>query len=450
MYTSSIAFLSIAVLVFIAIWFASSLSVVWKRNKRDFPLIAFPLFLFFMVYILSGIVHLMNLTGRGRGPFDLLANNDPSLIIATLLLSTLAFFAFGAGIFFFSKKSIMTAKLPGDHYSINNRMAFVISVGFLLIGMSAYSRIIQYTSRVKTSRLVSVDGDYGRYVYLTQWLVFSVVIFGLILLSKNPRIRLVFLILAVEIFLLWYLLRWSGGRIELLIVGFPLVYLSLRNFNFRRSQKFYLGISGIVSLYFYNYFKITKRLQGSSETNFSLVSTLDWELGRFSTVGATISLQRDSGYQYGGTFLNTLGKIIGGFLDVIGYQSFNFGNQFSSIQNYTGEFLAPNKGVVYLVPGFLSEVYLNFGYIGVPVAYFLFGLFVGYLVQKIQSSHEIFAQYYWTYILFSFSFNVTMNSSIGLVSQLLVFIVPLHVIMIFCRRTRTYDKNTRFKRNYVE
>jgi hypothetical protein len=376
------------------------------------------------------MVHLLNLTGRGRGPIDLLSPFESGLVIETTTLILIAFLFLmlglgGAGKIVKDKVSVISPKLY-----ISTDYSVVVALIAITLGVLGWSKVGPYAALVGTKRIISIDGGLARYAYITSWLSWGIVIFAIYLLSKIKRKYLSYLVLVLMILLVAKFTNWNGSRSALFLICAPVVFTLFASEKFERKHNYstLLGLALCYGLFSRNL--LVKRIANEGQTNFSIVSLLDWELGRFSSLGRTISIAKENGFELGSTFLNSLGSILSGVLKVFGYTDASIWSDTLSIQQIIGSSVLGSAQKIYLVPGFIAETYINFGIFGIACVYFVFGIALKNLLSRVTSSSEVFERIYITYLIFALSFNLILNSSIGLLSQTLIDILPLHVLML--------------------
>jgi oligosaccharide repeat unit polymerase len=433
---------SFTLTLFYSLMFISFVLFVHNYKKQDeLNLIKlFPIFFFIVVYLVSGVIHLANLSGRGRGPIDLLTTNESGLILQTTVVILLAYFSMILGLKGYSRiPSPSTSRFEREF--LHSRYFLIIGGAAIVVGAYSFLRIKPLLASLDSKRIISIDGGLARYAFTTSWLTWGFILVAFYFLAKTTSKRLGILILFLTVIGVQYSTSWNGSRSSIFLVCAPLIYNWMRQSRIHSKSKFIIALLIGIAYAFYTKGILEDRISNEGARNFSLISLLDWEIGRFSSLGRTISITTDNGFELGETFLATLSSFANGILRVIGYSEMNLGQSFSSVQQIIGGIVLGNREKIYLVPGFVAEMYLNFGLLGTILGYFLFGALIRFFVRKLSHSIELYEQVYWSYLILAVSFNITLNSSSGLIGQTIIDVAPLHILMILMKIKKSRHKS---------
>lgn len=368
-----LSFLSI-----LGVYYAHRLAVQSGSYLSTRPLL---LLNFVIVYPVSGIIHLLAL-GPNRGYFDLL-NTSPDYIYTACAASTIAFLAlmWGLGKRLVNARKAAVFDRYWDKYDTLGTWFIVLLIGPLaLYGLTTVQAVVEGAQSVRNITLASGN---ARFVFLSQWFPWVVTMAAAYVIVRTRNFGQVFAlaVVATAVIIIVWSVRWSGGRSIIIVFILPLLAYS---WPYLKSLRVIGLVSGSIALAIYILF-LSKLRQESylsgQETN--IFSWIDWEWGRFSMVGVAIKFTDSIRMLLGESVINGIVSDINPFIALVGLQ-INTDVYLSSL-NVASVILIGSYDFKHIVPGLTAEAYMNYGFAGVAVAYFLLGRLALYIDQKLSS-----------------------------------------------------------------
>lgn len=381
-----------------------------------------------LVMMVSGIVHLAGVEGQPRGFYDVLATNGDELMVS-VLGSVLGLAAVCAGCLVRLPKRSSTAHpkmTTGDRWAI-----FIPMIIVAPLALTALQTMFSYVGDAETVRLIAVDQGYARFVFMSHWMVW-VISFGALWLMSIRVLRSTFwqiVILGGAVVGIVYALSWTGGRSIALMMCLPLLLVAA--YTVRKARWLAVpvvivaGVTYVVSL-------TSARLQGTRQSS-SLATWLDWEWGRFSMLGFAETRVHQEGFLMGETFYAGISNVLLGVLRLAGIPIMNPAAQ--SMPEITGRWILGNDQT-YVVAGYTSELYINFGYVGIAVGLFILALVVGWVDRRFSTAGNLLTQFAWGYLGVLLIFRTLAADANALGSYLIYSGVPVLAVALLANLFR--------------
>ena len=414
-----------------------SLCILFLQKKRmlDIPKLI-TLILFLIVFPISGLVHLNSETIIFRGYFDLIPYIETSLPLDTALLSIIIGFSLTLSVFLQPQVS----KKPASRNIIDLKNLRIIQCFMILLvffSLYAFKKIETYLTQKEINRVLFLEGGIARFFYITVWIVWPILIFGsqfihLKIIKSNFKRKLIFTV-AVGV-ILHYILNWTGSR--LLPLLFFYVFIQIAKPFDRKESRFLILLTPVI-LSSYIYFTTINRISSLSygKNIFKLESLLDWQIGRFSILGATLKYNSDYGLAHGSTFASTLIQAFQGFSRLIGIKISGFGSDLLSISQEYGQVIYSNTNNRYLAPGLIVEFFRNYSILGIVIFCFTLPYFLTKLYRVSISHDDFFVRMLSCYYMISLLFVAFLSSSESFVAYFIYYPLPMIAIILFQRKT---------------
>ena len=243
---------------------------------------------------------------------------------------------------------------------------------------------------------------------------------------KNRKKISIYLILMIFTSFIMYVstARLSGSVFYLL--SFPLMYiiyykkkLNIKNYVYISLFIIFLGF-----LYFYRFYSNLSYLGIEIETNLlNLMGEHFFGMTNFGDLQSiTFARQytQDVGYLYGASFSDFIREWLN---RIPGIEIEN-----TSIGLRLREFYFSHVSTGAPAPGIISEMFINFGYLGLTLVMFLFGFFAKIITILIDRKNNIVNLYIYTHFLLFFMLLAKVDSSH--ISSLLWNIIPFYILLI--------------------
>jgi len=372
--------------------------MIARAQGRAMSVQIFLLINYMIVQPLSGIVHLTGISSGFRGYYDL--NNRP---IDQTLIST-----FAAVIGLFALCVAFRPRLSTQSDSVRpalakleftRREAFLVTTIVAVLApvtLFALAKISAYAASAGSARLISLDAGTARFSFMSDWIVWVISLIALLLVlrRRNPSPPFVFVTLAVAVACMGAALSWSGGRSVVLLMAFPLVYVL---WPLLRGLRGVAVVSGGASLIAFVVAMSAYRLQGTAmRFNISGWNWIDWEWGRFSMTGMAAQHVSQQGLLYGETLARGITSAPLSALAFIGFPVAPL--EFHSSMAVTSRVIKGDFESIYMVPGLTSELYINFGILGVAAGYYLIGRVAKFVDSSIVRAESPTAQLMFAFI----------------------------------------------------
>lgn len=388
----SILFLSILI-IYGAIFFVK----VIAQADHVFQLRAMMMLMYLIVNILSGIVHLMKIPGADRGYYDMLvlakASNELSLFIP-IVCSMVggAFLIIGLSINRKVKVNNFGKINPLDSWS--KKTLLIFSIIFAPLSLYAIVLLNRYVEQESIRRLISLSDGMARYAFMAHWFVWVVSFFAIWLSTKSPfkSSRVKGVLLAFSVFAIFVSLRWTGGRTIGILLSLPLIIIF---FSTMMRHKVKITLAYLSAVILYGIYLTEYRKENYSSGGFNIISSIDWEFGKFSMMGFAVDYVNKYGYSFGETIYAGAFSIPYAVLKLFGLADGLWVPRL--VTELTGKYILGNNALTYIVPGFTAEMYLNFGLFGVAIGYYILGRFACYIEYRFVSEDNLLKKFAFCY-----------------------------------------------------
>ncbi len=372
---------------------------------------------------ISGIVHLLRSPDtQNRGPFDAANSLDPSQIGNVVLVAGCGLAALVIGVLISLPTSRVRRRIAPLTPDDRRVLPFFVAT-LLPISAWALTKIRDYAAATEVygGRLISVAGGNARYAFISYWLVWvislSVIWFALQMRETKP--------LATALVILTgaagcaATVNWSGGRSDAVLAALPMALVLLP--LFRGVNTTTLALAPVaIAVSFWQVTELTaRRLAKDSAGGGGLADFIDWELGRFSMLGWAVQYTEQTGYLQGETMASGGLRLVSGLQKLLGLPSSDFFAR-AAQRIATEDLDRPAAGRNdYINPSVISEMYLNFGFLGVIAICLAIGFLSGYCDRRLISSQTVIVQVAWAFI----------GVSVAIGSQFTELTAPLNVIL---------------------
>lgn len=393
-----------------------------------------------ITFPISGISHFLTKSSLFRGYFDLAQYSQTSLPVETTLLSLVIEIALIIGLILSRNIGISNKDLTLSSHRSGQTVNLLL-LGIIPISFFALSVVSEYLDRSGTKRVLFLDGGLARYFYISIWIVWPIIIFALYLLH-DTRIRgrsvRQFLLISVSAVLLFSALNWTGSRLltllfcAVLILNSPQLSLKLR--------RTLVLLSPIVFV-IYVYGTTLNRIEAFSygKNSFSIGALLDWQVGRFSILGATLKFNADEGILQGSTLVGSITQSISGVARLMGISLFNKIEPNLSVSQEFGVVVFSDPNNRYLAPGLILEMYRNFGLTGLVVFSLATPAIVSWFYVRSRRNYSLFSNLIFTYFTIVFVFIVFLSSSESLIAYFFYYPFPLFLIILIKKNQSTRE-----------
>ena len=360
---------------------------------------------YIVVYLVSGIVHLINTSASRRGYFDAVQTLDSGEMDQVLLATTVGFVSLCVGTLVGLPTKPLGARrvrrIP-PFYRSDRVLLTVLSVIVLPLSLFSLIKVRDYASTLDTygGRIISVSDGFGRYSYLAAWTVWAIT-FVVILIARSSKSGNerrtgpgILLLVSGGALAIIAATGWSGGR-STFINALPLllVMLPLLKVNKWAVAGTTLAVAAGLSIYVS---QVTgDRFSRSRLGTSGPLDWLDWEWGRFSQVGFAVRYTNDNGFLLGETFIKSIDRFFEGIFRLAGLTYTT--SEARSAMEVAGEEIL-RTSALHIVPGIAAEFYLNFGMIGIVIGFFIIGRICGVVDLHFDNSSTVITQLFWAFL----------------------------------------------------
>jgi hypothetical protein len=255
----------------------------------------------------------------------------------------------------------------------------------------------------------------------------------------GKSVRQVILISATGI-ILFIALRWTGSRL------LPMLFLAVVILNAPQLSRKIRGIMVLLAPIFlgiYIYATTLNRIgtfdYGKNTFNFG--GFLDWQVGRFSILGATLKINSDVGILQGSTLAGSLVQSVSGIARLIGITLFNDVDSYLSVSQEFGVVVFSDPNNRYLAPGLIVEIFRNFGLIGLILFSLLTPIITHWLYVKSFRKYNIISRLLFGYYTIAFVFIAFLSSSESLIAYFFYYPMPL-ILLILLNNVLSKEKES--------
>jgi hypothetical protein len=402
---------------------------------RKLKLLNFASLLILSIYCItlpiSGIAHFLTEATPFRGYFDLLPYSQTWLPFETALLSLIVEICLVIGILLSSRVIDSKQGLRVSNFRLN-RLQVIILISVLPLSVYALTNISQFLERNNINRVLFLQGGLARYYFVAIWMIWPLVVFSLYLLNSN-RVRensarqLVLLCLTGTLF--FSSLSWTGSRL------LPLMFFTLLILNAPRLSKEtrrIIGLSAPIALGIYIYTTTLSRVGnfGYGKSSFSVGGFLDWQVGRFSILGATLKYNSDEGILQESTLAGSFAESVSGVARLLGITVFDDNGSYLSVSQQFGVVVFSDSNNRYLAPGLIIEMFRNFGLVGLVIFCLTVPVICNWLYTKSRIRRNTLSGLLFGYFTIAFVFVVFLSSSESLIAYFFYFPTPIIILIL--------------------
>lgn len=387
----------LAATVIFAVFCAAKMIV--KYSPGYYPLTSVLILMYAFVNLSSGVVHLGVFDNYDRGYFDATLGSYYDvfwMMLVSVLCSIGGTFSLIYGIFFGRVLFFWhLSESENIENSFARRLALFIAIIIFPLSVDAILVLNAYVSDGELRRVVALSDGMARYGFVSHWFSWSVSIISLAISREkyfDGSVRKL-LLLTFSVVLIFWSLRWTGGRTVGVLMSAPLfmaIFSDVKKYRFP-----YIIMAAIFSLAYIVTISLY-RSENYSNVSFGYLSVVDWEFGKYSMLSFAVDFVGKSGYLFGETIYAGFFSIIYGLIKSIGFGDFFSMPRLS--MNITGEYILGDSSLIYIVPGLSSELYINFGIVGVFLGYFLIGIFSCYIEVMVIKSKGVINSIFYRYI----------------------------------------------------
>ena len=390
--------------------------------------------IFFIVYPFSGLVHLLDVSASYRGFFDSYLSfkwDGKSVNVFSVALISGFYFLFGL----FSRSVGVSRAWMLREFDKSLFMYF--GFAFLFVGLLGFYKISGVIDLTVIERQRDFPPGMAKYVFMSQWLVWGVAfLMCYVVLNEGYSDNLVFYIVLLSLSLVFVSLMWTGGRSVLVLFSLPLV-LFYRFYRPRLSTRVIL--LGVVVFVLYVVVVTMIRREGNAFSG-GVFQVFDWEYGRYSMVAYAIDYVGREGFLLGESILDGFLKVFLSPFYMLGF-GFDFvGGSEGSIVHYIGYDITGVYGATFIVPGIITEFYINFGVFGVVLAAFLVGRLVAWISNALSADLGALQRLFFLYVGSVVCFNFLNSTFFAFLNYVFYMGFPLLLLLFFNGmnfRTRT-------------
>jgi hypothetical protein len=279
---------------------------------------------------------------------------------------------------------------------------------FTLIGIAGTTLLFSGSGQ-PLENLTTVDSTRelaagsARFVFMSTWLSWGIIFLLTAFLtsrtSKNhPKIVLAALVGGSTCMFLN--LFWTGSRAENLLAVLPLIFV-VKKIAPRYFRPFAAVIAiGVMAIMVFETIVRTTTLMNSgfdylaqsgvSSSQFlgnQLAAILDWQMGRYPTISLAFDMVNRYGHAWGSTLLQGLAMTINAPATLLHIPLKVAEPQ--SMTSLVGQYIYDDSSINGVVPGTLSELYFNFGALGVFGGFFVIGRIARFCISVTHSAVDM-------------------------------------------------------------
>lgn len=346
----------------------------------------------------SGVAHLWNSGNEtSRGYFNLLSPTHNADLNPALTASALSILAVSVAVLHGLPNE--RPKRPEESEQLqwltkrDAKLLLLALIPLTPAALYASARISSYAATLDQTRIIAVDEGLARYSFMSNWTVWTISIVTILLVASplgRSSLR-VAIIGGCGVALIVASLAWTGGRSIIVVMTLPLLLTLLPRMRGTRLIAMPIAILGLL-----NYVSNVSARRSTPGTEAGIQAWVDWQWGRFSMIGFGHNYASEHGLLLGETFLSGAVGTGLGILRLIGLPVQN--PDLLTANQVTGATLLNSKDLTHIVPGIASELYMNFGLIGVTIGFFLLGRLAVWTDRRFSESRDAISQLFWAYI----------------------------------------------------
>jgi len=388
----------LSILLIAGLWLTAK---CYRHRSNSFPLKAALLAMYLLVNVISGIVHFLNIDDTNRGYYDAVKSINASngiTLLSSIFITVLGFFSLYFGLLRTKNKKPELEQRKRQQIHLQKTDKKITAwLSLLFFPPSIYSVIVlnSFIEEESLRRVVALTDGMARFGFMAHWFTWATAFLCLWFYSNNifrSSLSKAALLL-ISVFAIFWSLRWTGGRTVGVLMSLPLIIVM-----FQGIKRFKLPLAALMATIavLYSIFLTLYRKENYSDSQFSLIGVLDWELGKFSMLPFSIDYTSDHGYLLGETLYAAVFSIPLGVIKAIGLSDLFWIPRY--VTNITGEAILGNPDLIYIVPGLSSELYMNFGALGIGFGYFLLGRFATWVDLHLSKTQTPTEQLVFSYI----------------------------------------------------
>jgi hypothetical protein len=363
---------------------------------------------FLLTYPLSAFVHLTGKNYVSLGFYETAALDPHTQLHHAYLSLALVFLAQLALWWGLAPARPASPRRGPQLIRVRSRLLALAGLVFTLIGVAGTTLLFS-SSGQPLENLTTVDSTRelaagsARFVFMSTWLswgiIFLLTAFLTSRIGKNHS-RIVLAALVGGSTCMFLNLFWTGSRAENLLAVLPLIFV-VKKIAPRYFRPFAsviaIGVMGI--MVFETIARTTTMMNsgldylaqsGMSTGQFlanQLAAILDWQMGRYPTISLAFDMVNRYGHACGSTLLQGLAMTINAPATLL-----HIPLKVSEPQSMTslvGQYIYENSSINGVVPGTLSELYFNFGALGVFGGFFVIGRIARYCISVTHSAVDM-------------------------------------------------------------
>ena len=353
--------------------------------------------MFLVVNVISGIIHLNRISRTDRGFYDMLSTvnrSDEFSLFTTIVCTGVGLFSLIVGVSSSQVKVWRNAYLIDLPDGWSRKLLILFSIIFTPISLYAIIVLNSYLDQDSMRRVISLSDGMARFAFMAHWFVWAVSFFAIWLATKSSfkTSRNKGFLLFLSVVAIFMSLRWTGGRTVGILMSLPLMIIF---FGLMTRHRVKIIAIFLVSVVIYGIYLTGYRKENYASNEFSLVSALDWEFGKFSMTGFAVDYVHKHGYSFGETLYAGAFSIPYAILKLLGLDDGIWIPRM--VTELTGKSILGNSSINYIVPGFSAEMYLNFGVLGVAVGYYILGRMARFMENSFVSKENIVEKFIFGY-----------------------------------------------------
>lgn len=367
-----------------------------KRTGNIFSFRMLVILNYIVTNVASGVVHLSVTSTNRRGYFDALQWLRPEQILQVVALQLLGLIAVCSGALWGLSRGAVRSNNLRKTLSRRDHSSLPVLVGVILpLSLWATLKIREYASRLDIDRVIAVAGGMARFNFVSHWLIWAISLGALwyIFRGRGKHGLPALVVLIAGILAIATSLEWTGGRSIIIVMALPLVLVVWPRLNLSPLLAVPVGLT--ILLLYLNQLTVDRyaslRAAGSG-----VIEWLDWEWGRFSMMGFGVQHAEQHGLLMGETYVGGLARFFDGILRLSGFPSLDL--HLRSSMGVAAESILHSSSEIYIVPGMSSELYMNFGFLGIAVGYFILGRLSGWVDDRFAGSVTVTTQLAWSYV----------------------------------------------------
>lgn len=375
-------------LVVTALLNVAALVYFWHRGSDGFRIRFLILVSYFLDNVLSGLVHVFGIS-RDRGFYDALTGSPTGagsglvpaswaclLGLCALIVGLLPRRAHGP------RRASTSALLSWS--ATHRRPALTVGIVMTLVCAAAWVKVRAVTADTQ-GRIIAVGGGNARYVTLSGWLPLGITLVALCLMKRQNTLSAHVwnaLVMLGAVALMVVSMAWSGERSGLVFSVLPLLAIVWGLTGRVRWPMLGVGVVSL-SLLIWQLTQI-RSAGGAGSSGVDLATLIDWQWGRFSMSAWAFRYIDLQGTVHGETLISTLLAVPDQLAHFAGV-TLPYENLRTMVE-ITGQSFTGMSELIYIVPGYTSELIVNFGMAGVVVGYLVLGLLNAWLADLYRNS----------------------------------------------------------------